>query len=169
MSRSPSSTFTNFSEEPPNRVNSTTPISTDHLHVLAMVLLQPGGERRSVPVGQQIEDAMLVEIHQNRAVVAATSEGESIDAQGAQVGSELTGARDHSATHQPQQGVTTRPARVQAQVSREALPRLPSQGEADGFQPLPQDGCPPLIGRCHLRQALAKRNVWRGHPALSRR
>lgn len=60
-----------------------TSIPTDHLHLLAVVLLQPPGEGGGVSVWRHIDDAMLVEIHQDRAVGAAAAEGKVVDTQGA--------------------------------------------------------------------------------------
>jgi hypothetical protein len=45
-------------------------------------------------------------------------------------------------------------------VSRESLPRLPSQRKADSFQMLPHVGCPSLIGWRHLWQAFPEGLAW---------
>jgi hypothetical protein len=103
---------------------------------------------------------MLLEVHQDRAIVATATESEIIDAESAQVRSELTGARDHGATHHPQQGVSARPNTTQAKASCESLPRLPSERKAHCFQPPPQERRPSLIGRRHLWQALTKGLAW---------
>ena len=131
--------------------------AAQHVDPRPAMPLQPGGEGRGVAVGQQIDDAMLVEIHQDRAIVAAAAEGEVVDAQGAQLRRDRTGSGDLSPTEEPQEGVPARPGLAQAQVSRESVSRLPAQCNAHGFQLLPQAGRPSLIGRRHLRQALAER------------
>jgi len=52
-----------------------TAIAAQHVDLRPAVLLQPAGERRGSAVGQQIDDAMLVEIDEDRAIVAAAAEG----------------------------------------------------------------------------------------------
>jgi len=97
------------------------------------MLLQPGDERRGIPVGQEIDDPLLLEIHQDRAIVAAAAKSEIVDAQDAQVRRNLAGRGDRGASHEPQQGVATRPGTTQAETTRESLPTLPPECEAHGF------------------------------------
>jgi hypothetical protein len=113
-----------------------TAIATHHFDLRPAVLLQPHGKGRRVSVGQEIEDAMLLQIHEDRAIVAAAAEGEIVDTERAQLRRDVSGSGDVRPTQESQQGIPARSILAQVQVSRESLPRLPTEREAHGFQSL---------------------------------
>jgi hypothetical protein len=59
-------------------------VATHHVQsfpTLLLMLLQPFGKRRRFSIWQQVNDAVLLEIHQQRAVAKAASEGKVIYSQ----------------------------------------------------------------------------------------
>ena len=54
-----------------------TTIATDHVDLGAPMRSQPRGKRRCFPVREQIDDAMLVEVHEQRAIACPTPEGKN--------------------------------------------------------------------------------------------
>ena len=121
------------------------PIATDHGD--RRMLGEPSRDRRRRAIGQQVHDAVVREVDQDRAVAVPPSPGPLVDTDGLQG----WGARHWGRPHQPEQGGWTG---RQAQASGESSPRLPAQRHADG----PQD-CGQPVGfaggwRDNVRQAL---------------
>ncbi len=62
-----------------------TPIATDDGYVVSGVLLQPARQRGRLAVRQEIEDAVLLKIHQDRPIALPAPEGKIVHAQCSQL------------------------------------------------------------------------------------
>jgi len=112
---------------------STASVPTHDLHLLAVVLLQPGGHSRAFPVGQHVNDAVLVEIYQDRPIVPTAPEGEIVHPEDTEIGRDCVSSGDVSAVDEAQQGIPARPSGCQMQVSDQTLSCLATQSEAHGL------------------------------------
>lgn len=111
-----------------------TTIPTHHLDLGAPARGQPRGQGRRLAVWQQVNDAMLFEVHQQRAVAQPTPEGEIIHAEETQVWGTLAGAGEVGPADEAQERIAARPTGSQLQPSREASSRLATQRETDRFE-----------------------------------
>lgn len=133
-----------------------TPIPTDYLQLGAAMRGQPRGECRRLPVRQQIDDAVLVEVDQERPIAQATPEGEVIHTEPTQIRRDLADGGRWRATDQTQQTIAARPTGSQLQPLRESSSSLATQCKTHRFKPAVQRRRTSLVAWRHVGQALTE-------------
>ncbi|HZC07531.1 MAG TPA: hypothetical protein VE338_17990 [Ktedonobacterales bacterium] len=136
-----------------------TVIATAQGDVSVPMRSQPRGKRRCFPVWEQIDDAMLLGVHEQRAIADPTPEGEIVHAQCMEV-MEVSGGlacpRDARTSDEPQERIPARSTGSQLQLARESSPGLASQRETHRFEVAVQRRRAALGARSQVGQAFAE-------------
>jgi hypothetical protein len=123
------------------------PITTDHAD--RRILGQPGRDTRGRAVRQEVHDAVVREVDQDRAVPMAPPPGPLVDTNGLEGWRE----RDRSPPDQAEQRGWTG---GEPQAGGQSGPSVPAQRQTDGLKSCGQSMGVASIGRNEVRQALGE-------------
>ena len=111
-----------------------TPVPTDDLDALGLMLLQPCCQGSGFAVRQHVYDAMLFKVDHNGAAAYPAAERKIFDSQDPQGRSGRLVIGQHCLAHQTQQRIAARSSRGKLQADHQAVSGLAAQGETYCFQ-----------------------------------